>query len=114
LLIDNGADVDGLDLSGLLTHLQSACYSEDVEAVRFLLNNGANPNILTTGNSTALDYVSRRTRDSQEIVQLLREHGGMSAQMLRAIEQGALLTKQAKHLRLKRHNATSSSKRERQ
>lgn len=71
LLVSNGANIDVRnDDDGDATLLMSAAEDDDVEAVRFLLELGANPNLKDEDGETAM-----RKTDSDEIRRLLKRYG---------------------------------------
>ncbi|MBQ3513185.1 MAG: hypothetical protein IJA32_05215 [Lachnospiraceae bacterium] len=61
-----------------------ACNSEDVTAVRKLLEYGANPNVMTNEDDTILAYMNKKLNSTPEsrgnlemIVELLKEYGAV-------------------------------------
>jgi ankyrin repeat protein len=71
-LIDQGHDINGVGKDDW-TPLTIAVENDDSEMVRFLLQNGADPNKIVPGG-TALDMALRRQRSDP--ANLLREFGG--------------------------------------
>lgn len=69
-LIDKGTPVNGLDHGGN-SALQSACYAGKIEAVRLLLEKGANPNIKKSDGETPLSLAMGQKH--ADIVALIRE-----------------------------------------
>lgn len=71
-LIDEGHDINGVGKDDW-TPLTIAIEKDNSEMVRFLLENGANPNKIVPGG-TALDMALRRRRETP--AELIREFGG--------------------------------------
>ena len=73
-------DVDVTDKEGL-TALYRAAHNDQKETVSLLLSNGANVNIRDKFGNTPLDVTL-----NDNIVELLRQHGGKTAEELKAVE----------------------------
>jgi ankyrin repeat protein len=69
LLLEAGSNLDARDIR-CETPLFTAINNQNVEAVKFLLSNGANPNVFDTYGNTALMNASGR-KDRHEIIPLL-------------------------------------------
>jgi hypothetical protein len=70
-----GASVDGADASGV-TALFLATQWRRLEAMRFLLDAGANPNVLVEGVSTPLQVAMAQRKSGARSVDMLRAAGG--------------------------------------
>jgi ankyrin repeat protein len=93
LLIKYGAEVNGLDSSANpMEHLLKACLNGNLNAVRFLLEEGADPNKLKRRpNRTVLGYQNHfRIQNRAEIVQILLTHGALTSQELRVVDWGKI------------------------
>jgi hypothetical protein len=77
-LLADGMDVDVTDKGGL-TALYRAAHNDQKETVSLLLSNGANVNIRDKFGNTPLDVTL-----NDNIVELLRQHGGKTGQELKA------------------------------
>lgn len=84
-LLDNGLDINSIG-PGQTSYLLAQVYNLKVQGVRFLLENGIDPNIPDSNGLTSLDYIYRmpniRVYSDVEILRLnmireiLREYGG--------------------------------------
>jgi hypothetical protein len=100
-LLDNGLDINYVGLNQYdHSFLLSQVYHLNVQGVRFLLENGIDPNIPDSNGLTSLDYIYRlphlrvysdveRLR-SDMIQDILREFGGYTARAIRAGIRGDL------------------------
>ena len=100
-LLDNGLDINYVGLNQYdNSFLLSQVYHLNVQGVRFLLENGIDPNIPDSNGLTSLDYIYRmpnlrvysdveRLR-SDMIQDILREFGGYTARAIRAGIRGDL------------------------
>lgn len=68
-----GVDIDGFYFEEDGTFLYKAIKYSELEIVRFLLDNGANPNILFVGEN-ALSFQNSEKKEDIEILKLLLEH----------------------------------------
>ena len=82
LLIDKGADVNAKDEKFGLTPLHNAAESGRKEIAELLISKGADVNAKDTGGETPLDRAIKSKQT--ETVDLLRKHGGKTAEELKA------------------------------
>ena len=72
LLLDGGADINSFD-SDRNTALNLAARGNQISVAKLLLKRGCNVNLSTERNYTPIDWAS-----TDEMIQLLRKHGGKS------------------------------------
>lgn len=72
--IEEGFDIDGFYFSEVGTFLYKAVYSNDVNVVEFLLENGANPNTIYNGNN-AFYFLGFQTKKHIESLRKLIDSG---------------------------------------
>ena len=82
LLIDKGADANAKDEKFGLTPLHNAAESGRKEIAELLISKGADVNAKDTGGETPLDRAIKSKQT--ETVDLLRKHGGKTAEELKA------------------------------
>ena len=86
LLIAKGADVNAKCDNGF-TPLDRAVQFERIKVAELLIANGANLNVVDEFNKTLLDYATDPNvpiTSREEIAELLRKHGGKTAEELKA------------------------------
>ena len=84
--LDAGTDVNAKDENGV-TPLHQAAYHSNKETAELLLDKGADVNARDNGGETPLDFATHPdnpNKNKKETADLLRKHGGKTAEELKA------------------------------
>ncbi len=93
-LIENGADINWQEDEDGPSYLHTAGFSGNHDVAQFLIDKGIDVNIYSRGEATALDWAQlddeedspEKKHDKSIVSDLLKEHGGKTAEELKAEE----------------------------